>query len=111
MDTITYVNVNGEDAEVGCWVDGHWGQYGPDRLEIIAEVLGLTLTEDERPTTWRRIAENATDHTEQQRAWDSYYAEAELILYRLNQVTEGGYWSWIDGELFLSADDDESNDF
>lgn len=34
------VKVNGHDCEVGCWIDGHWGQYGPDRLIQIGMELG-----------------------------------------------------------------------
>lgn len=34
------VLVNGHAVEPGCWVDGHWGQYGPDHLADRAEELG-----------------------------------------------------------------------
>lgn len=34
------VSVNGHAVEPGCWVDGHWGQYGPDHLADRASELG-----------------------------------------------------------------------
>ena len=34
--------VNTHPVEPGCYIAGHWGQYGPDRLADIAEGFGWT---------------------------------------------------------------------
>ncbi len=34
-------------AELGCWIDGHWGQYGPDRLVSIAVMHGWDVSPDD----------------------------------------------------------------
>ena len=34
-------------ADTGCWIDGHWGQYGPDRLISIAVTQGWELEGDD----------------------------------------------------------------
>lgn len=52
------VLVNGHAVEPGCWVDGHWGQYGPDHLADRAEELGWKpATADDDPRTLRVVAD------------------------------------------------------
>lgn len=36
-----------EHLEPGCYIDGHWGQYGADRLVQLAVELGWTPSDDE----------------------------------------------------------------
>lgn len=57
--------VNGHDAEHGCYIDGHWGQYGLDRLADIAEDFGWKAASvQDDPRIWRRIAERRADRHE-----------------------------------------------
>jgi hypothetical protein len=52
------VSVNGHAVEPGCWVDGHWGQYGPDHLADRAEELGWEVRHaGDDPRRIRRIIE------------------------------------------------------
>lgn len=44
-DTVT---VAGVECELGCWVDGHWGQYGPDHLADKVEIDRLNESHDIR---------------------------------------------------------------
>lgn len=57
------VLVNGHAVEPGCWVDGHWGQYGPDHLADRAEELGWEPADDgdDDPRHWRQVAEALMD--------------------------------------------------
>lgn len=57
---MTIVRVNGTDCETGCWVEGHWGQYGPDHLaDKIDGVIDLEPEDD--PRVYRQLAEEAED--------------------------------------------------
>lgn len=47
--TVTIRRADGtpEILTPGCWVDGHWGQYGPRRVvEIAGEILGTDFGTD-----------------------------------------------------------------
>lgn len=109
------MKVNGEPAEPGCYIDGHWGQYGPDRLAELCELYGLDVTDDIDPRRWRFLAESddpddityevipglRTRPISQDDAWERHSESADTLENMLNDVTEGGYWSWEDGEFFL----------
>lgn len=98
------VSVAGVEQESGCWVDGHWGQYGASRvLRIADELLSLTLWDECRAT----MVENgedvegvATDELPGGSDESVWYSDNALEL--LNAATIGGYWEWVDGELFLT---------
>lgn len=42
----TVATVDGGDVLTGCWIDGHWGQYAPDRLISIARFSFGWTTDD-----------------------------------------------------------------
>ncbi len=103
--------VNGHHAETGCYVDGHWGQYGPDHLADQAETFGWRADGDSDeyplegygndPRYWRRVADRYGDKVPH--AWDRHIEAADAIETWLNDHTEDGYgWYWHDGEFFLS---------
>jgi len=110
------MKVNGETAEPGCYIDGHWGQYGPDRLAEICEQFDLDVTDDIDPRRWRFLAESddpddiayevipglRTKPISQDDAWERHTESADTLENMLNDVTEGGHWSWEDGEFFLT---------
>lgn len=113
MSTSTLVN--GQPAELGCYVEGHWGQYGPDRLAEIAEGFGLEFAEEtEDPRYWRAVADRWTDEGRDDMAgdaWTMHVEVAESIETWLNNVTTPGHiWHWHDGEFFLSSICDDPDD-
>lgn len=110
------ITVNGHDAESGCYVDGHWGQYGPDRVAEIAEGFGFSFanTGTDDPRLCRLWADEAEGHGDSDGAfqhWERHIWAADAIEEWLNSVTVGGYWSWEDGEFFLVSDDDDEQDY
>ena len=115
-------------AELGCWIDGHWGQYGPDRLIAIAIAEGWELegddaalaqmayarldcigSRDDAPLATLIAAWVAT-HADMETAIDpegeiiSFICElSEEALEYLNSICPDGYlFHWHDGEMFLS---------
>ena len=113
------VTCNGEEVDPGCWVAGHWGQYGPDHLADQAETLGWkpeTCLDD--PRELRRIADligtwgYPQDYTDMRSEgvgiiagfWEAHVEAADAIEAWLNDHTDEGYsWGWQDGEFFLWA--------
>jgi len=91
--------------EPGCYVDGHWGQYGPDQMRNVAHFLGWEPTEYiDDPRNCRRLANLAADRDGRMPEWlywEYYHGAVERIEQWLNDNTTGGFWTWRDGELFL----------
>lgn len=97
MTENTTVLVNGQPTETGCYIEGHHGIYGPDRLEHILTSFGLPYDKQDCPTYWRDVAENDDPNR-----WDAFFDSADCLLYMLNSFTQDGFiWDWVDGELFL----------
>lgn len=105
------ITINGHNLDTGCYIGGHWGQYGPGRLLVLADdILGTTFYDD-------TVAETAGTDDEK---CDSGLPFSELVGWSadeaesaLNDATPDGYvWHWFDGEFFLSpmCDDEESCD-
>lgn len=94
----------------GCWIDGHWGHYGPARLVEIAQDYGFEISDlDEKAMESYRDwdQENFLDE-----ATGEYHNASEWILMQggladeaedwLNEnvAQPGFYMSWMDGEFF-----------
>lgn len=91
--------VNGHPAETGCYVDGHWGQYGPDQAIEVAESFG----HEREPTDDPRIIRHFADMGD---CWehlaDVYHWADDGTIEWLNAVTDPDHtWIWHEGELFL----------
>lgn len=106
--------VNGHEAPPGCYIDGHWGQYGPDRLADIAEGFGWHATDPSNdPRYWRSVAVWLYDNgygvsDAEPAAWERLHEAADRIEAWLNEHTEGDFvWSWEDGEFFLMPYNDD----
>lgn len=101
MNGITVQPTTGEGSpitlEAGCYIDGHNGQYGPDRLAEIADGL---LGTDHAATMARYRAEGDEGDVD---AWEARRELTDEIVDALNSATSGGYWEWCDGEFYLSA--------
>lgn len=60
MHTVAFVN--GIPCAPGCWVDGHWGQYGPDHLADRASELGWSCKHvRDDPRRIRKVADWLSD--------------------------------------------------
>lgn len=93
-----------------CYVDGHWGQYGPRRVvEITDEILGTDIGADwPADEDGRELGSyGATDSP-----WAGIMGDpiVEDVVDRpdraesaLNAATSSGHWEWCDGEFFLAA--------
>lgn len=96
------IRVRGQWWEVGCYVDGHAGQYLPERLADIADgvfgnVAPHTFTHELR--TIRTRGEHGDVD-----AWEEHAEYVDELLSFLNSVTDGGAWDTEDGEVFLFTD-------
>lgn len=109
--THTTASVNGEQMELGCYIDSHHGQYGPDMLDDLFTSLVRPLDGDESPKEWRFLAEKAQDagnERDAHEAWEYFHECSESLVEMLNDVTEDGYvWAWVDGDFMLMSVDDE----
>lgn len=92
------MQVNGQEADPGCYIDSHWGQYGTDRVADVCDQFGIVLLAKDRPGYWREQAEEVDDPV----AWELHHEAGDTLVETLNNVTEGGYWSWEDGDFFLT---------
>lgn len=119
------IYVNRLLAEPGCYVGGQWGQYGPDRMIEVAENFEMAFDEDDDPRYWRRAAEAETmedsavvrnavgigSHIARpEECWERHYWAADKVEELLNEATTGGYWEWVDGELFLVEEIEATED-
>ena len=112
------MKVNGQNAEPGCYIAGHHGQYGVDQLAEVCEQFGIEVPEDDDPRYWRRMTDYADDPDFEVRVrdlselgtkrlspedlWDRHIWAGDRCEELLNEHTEGGHWSWEDGEFFLT---------
>ena len=102
--TTVGITVNGQPAEIGCYVDGMWGQYMPDRMVDVVRGFGIEVPTNEDPRHWRTLATFAEGNGQHDIAsghWDRYREAADDLVSILNDKTDGGLWAFQDGELFL----------
>jgi hypothetical protein len=122
--------VNGHQAETGCYVEGHWGQYGPDHLADQAEAFGWTPGSslddprivrefldflegsgyggyDATGALWERHSETGdeianwlNEHTPADQYGGMVLAEPGPGL--VEAPPKNYVWHWHDGEFFLS---------
>jgi hypothetical protein len=103
-------------SDAGCWIDGHWGQYGIARMIEIAAGLGYVDPATSPPFAQADIVEIATrkmaacarpgvedisDDEEEQLSWTADDVEAWM---NDNCAPEGFSFGWFDGEFFLWSD-------
>jgi hypothetical protein len=92
-------------TDAGCWIDGHWGQYGPARLVSIAVVYGYDddrvvsiarrhLDECSHPGVDNEITDDDFDQL------SGAIDEVESWL-NANVAPEGFSFGWHDGEFYL----------
>jgi hypothetical protein len=102
--------VNNYPVEVGCYIDSHHGQYGPDMVTDLFTSLVRPLDEHESPKEWRILAEAAREAGNEENlcnAWEMFYDSSERLVEMLNDATEDGFvWAWIDGDFMLASVED-----
>jgi hypothetical protein len=76
-----------------------------DRVADVAEQFDIGLPAD--PRLWRCVLDDPESYPEEngEMTSDAIFEQiiycSDLCVDRLNEVTEGGYWEWTDGEFFL----------
>ena len=95
-------------SDAGCWVDGHWGQYGSARLVEIAEGLGygdmyvIGLAHKHLASMGPSTSDGLTDEEYQILA----DADDEVTGWLNEHVAPEGYsFGWYDGEYFLWSEE------
>lgn len=116
MDTdIAYVSVNGNMLTPGCMVDSHHGQYVPDVLASLAQLLGWQPREwHYDPRLIRKVCDfmlslNKMETPASLQLWEFHAESADDILGWLNSHTESAeyYWDWYEGNIMLQPLDNE----
>ena len=78
-------------SDAGCWVDGHWGHYGPERVQELAAALGWTgerIGPDDDVDAYM----DATDDAER---WMNDNVAADGYVFGW---WDGGFYYWSDQE-------------
>ena len=96
-------------ADAGCWIDGHWGQYGIARLVEIAEGMGYNDAEMIDYAS-RHLASMARSNTfgitdDEHEALTDSCDDVEVWM-NDHLAPEGFAFGWHDGEFFLWSDED-----
>jgi len=106
----TTITVNGAEAETGCWIAGHHGQYATDQLADIAETFGWQAESWlNDPRAVRQQANLCDDEGIPHDYWELHAQNGDDILDWLIAHTPDGAWYWSDGELFLAGRPGESD--
>jgi hypothetical protein len=121
MNTTIVTTTGIHPVETGCWIAGHHGQYGPDRLADIAEGFGWTPDDCLADPRQVRLIVDTIDAWGYTRTadgcpicndrrvvgivgslWETHAESVDIITHWLNDHTEDGYsWGWEDGEFYL----------
>lgn len=95
-------------SDAGCWIDGHWGQYGVARSVEIASSFGyddaliIDIAQRKLAAMMPSIAPEISDEDEELLA----SAADEVTYWLTNNVAPEGYsFDWYEGELFLQSEE------
>jgi len=103
------LTVNGQAASPGCYVEGHWGQYGPDHFADQLEGFGIEIDKHDDPRRYRRIARWIEERSPEPAhgplagVYHACLEDDDALLMYANDATEGGFWEWWEGEVFLRS--------
>ena len=96
----------------GCWIDGHWGQYGIARMIQIASEFGFVDSASNPPFATLDCVDIALRHLSPGSDVDWLELEnmeqaADDVENWLNEniAPEGFSFGWYDGEFFLWSDE------
>lgn len=102
-------------ADAGCWIDGHWGQYGITRLIEIANGHGFPLSPEDETAVETYNAGDFDFESDGQvydaADWVVQVGDDAEAWLNENVAPEGFSFGWHDGEFFLwsTADWEEEN--
>lgn len=82
--------IKASSTDAGCWIDGHWGQFGSSRLIEIAECYGFTFEPPTDSDCPGDIAEQIYEIADEAENWLNAHV-----------APEGFYFGWYEGEFFL----------
>jgi len=103
-------------SDAGCWIDGHWGQYAVARMVDIANDYGFGKGGDRDDVELVDIAlrhlasigpSSSEDITDDEYETLSQSADDVEQWLTDNVAPTGYYFTWIDGEMFLTDDDED----
>ncbi|MGH3608880.1 MAG: hypothetical protein ACRDRD_12435 [Pseudonocardiaceae bacterium] len=101
--------VKADPKDYGCWIEGHWGQYGPARMVLIAADYGY---EDQQIVAIARRHMDECVHpgkdneiTEDEHEALSWGADSIETWLNDNVAPEGYSFGWHDGEFFFEPDE------
>lgn len=98
--------IKAKESDIGCYVDGHWGQYGTAHMIIRATEFGY---EDQEVID---LAQNKMDSMLPNPTYDFSESEEEKLIYASDEVEnwlnenvaeEGHSFGWYDGEFFYQS--------
>ena len=102
-----------EPTDAGCWVDGHWGQYGAARVIEIARDFGWDDAEAIDLAT-RHLASMGPSTAEGlgEDEFETYVSASDDAETWLNEhaAPDGYSFGWHDGEFFLWSEADWSEE-
>lgn len=99
--------------DIGCYVDGHWGQYGIARMVIRATEFGyddqevIDLADNKLASMLPNPTYDFSESEEEQLIWASDEVENWL---NENCAQEGYSFYWNDGEFFYGKNEDEDDE-
>ncbi len=91
-------NLTWSEADAGCIVPGHYGQYG------CMEVINLAIASGWNDEDAKRLVEAEDDEREMLREFEVDIADEAEAWMNDNIAPEGYSFGWHDGEFFLWSD-------
>lgn len=103
-------------SDAGCWIDGHWGQYGIARMISLAALHGYVDTAAEPPFATNDVVDTARRHLAtagpstsepiSDGEWTDLETACDDVEEWMNEhvAPEGFSFGWQDGEFFLESD-------
>lgn len=93
-------------ADAGCWIDGHWGQYGVARMVELAQGHGYSDSEVTDLAARKQAAMGPSDAPGLSDDEEEHLSDAadEVENWLNENVAPEGYsFGWYDGEFFLQS--------
>lgn len=97
-----------DPSDAGCWIEGHWGQYGMARLIEIAGEYGYNHPSDNSDAASVLASMGPSEHEATDIEWEQVLEAADDAEAWLNEnvAPEGYSFGWYDGEFYLWSDEE-----
>ena len=96
--------IKADASAAGCWIDGHWGQYGTARLVELAEAHGYSDAEDIRVAHKHLASMGPSTSPDLTDSEYEYLMDGDdsVTAWLNDHVAPAGHsFGWYDGEYFL----------